>query len=90
MLKRRKCSGRKPLIYALRHIFPHLLRFFKHMDACVREIFISAPDEDNYDPRYFYFTMVNGAWQGHCQCGIVRDVMEAKITEWKEYAKSKR
>lgn len=58
------------------------------MDACVREVFLSAPDDDVYDPRYFYFTMVNGAWQGHCQCGIVRDVMEQKIADYKEFTKN--
>ena len=58
------------------------------MDACVREVFLSAPDDDVYDARYFYFTMINGAWQGHCLCGIARDVMEPKIQDYKEFTKN--
>ncbi|KAH8115699.1 hypothetical protein DFH11DRAFT_1688376 [Phellopilus nigrolimitatus] len=63
--------------------------FFKHMDACVREVFLSAPDEDVYDHRYFYFTMTNGAWQGHCVCGLVRDTIEPKVAEYKEFNKKR-
>ncbi|KAL5512234.1 hypothetical protein ACEPAG_3519 [Sanghuangporus baumii] len=64
--------------------------FYKHMDACVREVFLSAPDDDVYDRRYFYFTMVNGAWQGHCLCGIVRDVMDQKVNDYREFSKNLR
>lgn len=59
------------------------------MDACVRGGFLSAPDEDLYDPRFFYFTMLNGAWQGHCLCGIAQDAIEPKLNEYKEMLKKR-
>ncbi|KAI5117573.1 hypothetical protein M0805_005636 [Coniferiporia weirii] len=61
--------------------------FYKHMDACVRGVFISAPDDDMYDHRYFYFAMINGAWQGHCLCGVARDAIEQKVADFKDSKK---